>query len=112
MPVGKCLPQVVSRYSLDGLHQAVNAEVRITADKPMHVIWQHFQLHEGLPPAFNQLCKLLLEPSSDAIDQHFVSVLGAKYEVVMASGDTISSALTSCPYAQSMAENRRYVNGN
>lgn len=77
MPLGKLLPQLVSGCCLEILHQAVNAELRITAHQQLPVIGQHFQLDKGLPPSFNELGQQLLESRSDCIDQDVAPILGA-----------------------------------
>jgi len=110
LEVRKLLPQLVSRCPLDVLHQAVNAEVRITAHQQMDVVGHHFHLNKGLPPSLNDLGDQLLESCVDPLDEHFAPILGTKDDMVMAIIDNISIALNYCLHAQIVAENSRYVN--
>jgi hypothetical protein len=110
--VGKLLPQLVSRCSLEGFHQAVDAELWITAHQQMHMVGQHFQLDQLLSPSFNDLGQQLLQPHIDATREDFPPILGAKHDVVMAIVDNISVALNYCLHAQSIPQNSSYVNRN
>src|SRR5262249_10148062 len=86
------LAQGVREIAREQLYQAVNTELRVTADEQVHVIGHDLQLEEFLPPVFDLLGKDSFESFVYRWRQYLAPVLGAEDDVIPTDVDDVVGA--------------------